>query len=247
MDNSNYNLLAAKVGAFDKAAVLSNNIANSNSTGYKKDNMTFNKYLTKDLLGNNTMPQERATIVDTSNGSIKSTERPLDLAINGKVFIALQTPLGIRYTRNGAFTVNNENQLVTQNGYTVLTPNGDNITFNENDLNIVIDEEGKIFARANSQEDYQERGAISLVTLDERFLRKAGDTNFLLDEPGVAVPAETSQYRVMQGYLEDSNVIPIIAMKDLVEIQQNLNQVVALGNQSEAVQSNLYNILSKVK
>jgi flagellar basal-body rod protein FlgF len=247
MDNSNYNLLAARVGAFDKVTTISNNIANSNSPGYKKDDLTFNQYLTQDLLDKNTMPQERATIVDTSPGSIKGTERQLDLALTGDVFFALQTPLGIRYTRNGAFTINNENQLVSQSGYQVLTPNGDNITFNENDLEITIDEEGKIFARLNSQENYQERGAISLVTLDKKFLRKAGDSNFLLEEPGIAIPAETRKYKVLQGYLEESNIVPVIAMKDLIEVQNNLGQVVALGNETSAIQSNLYGILAKVR
>ena len=247
MDNSNYNLLAAKVGNFDKVAVLSNDIANVNTPGYKKDNLTFNQYLTKDLLDKNTMPQERATIVDTSQGSFKETGRQLDFALSGDVFFALQTPLGIRYTKNGSFSLNNENQLVTQQGYQVLTTNGDAISFNENDLQIAVDHDGRIFARTNSQENYQERGTLNLVSVDKRFLRKAGDTNFLLEAPGLATEAINNQYKVMQGYLEEANLVPVIAMKDLVEIQNNLGQVVALGSQTEATQANLYSILAKVK
>jgi flagellar basal body rod protein FlgG len=247
MDNSNYNLLAAKVGNFDKVATLSNDIANVNTPGYKKDTLTFNKHLTKDLLNSNTMPQERATIIDTSQGSFKETRRQLDFALSGDVFFALQTPLGIRYTKNGSFNLNNENQLVTQQGYQVLTNNGDIITFNQNDLEIAVNHQGFIFARTNSQENYQERGALNLVTLDKRFLRKAGETNFLLEGPGVAVEANNNQYKVMQGYLEEANLVPVIAMKDLVEIQNNLGQVVALGSQTEATQANLYTMLAKVK
>lgn len=246
MDNTNYNLLAAQVGTFNKVATISNNIANINTPGYKEDNMVFERYLTKDKNDMNTMPLDRATIVDIKPGALKQTNRQLDFAISGDAFFTIQTPLGIRYTRNGTFTLNNNYEMVDVSGNHVLTENGDIITLNSNDVQITIDSEGRVYARDLAQNNYQERAKLGVVVVENpKMLRKAGDGNFMVESNTAVVQADPTTYKMLQGFIEESNVVPIVAMTNLVELQHKSSEAVAMGRQIDSINQNLYNILAK--
>jgi flagellar basal-body rod protein FlgF len=246
MDNTNYNLIAAQVVAFNNLTTASNNIANIDTSGYKQDNMVFAKYLTQDKHGFNTMPFDRATIVDIKPGSFKQTSRQLDFAISGDAFFTIQTPLGIRYTKSGNFTINNDYELVSVEGYNILTENGNAIAFNQDDVDIIIDSEGRIFARANSQENYSERGKLGIVSVaNPKMIRKAGDRNFIVEGNTEVAQSDPTTYKMLQGYVETSNVEPIVAMTNLVEIQQKSGETVAMSKEINALNSNVYSMLSK--
>lgn len=247
MDNTNYNLLAAQVGTFNNVATVSNNIANANTPGYKEDNMVFEKHLTKDKNDMNTMPLDRATIVDNKPGSLKQTNRQLDFAISGDALFIIQTPLGVRYTRNGTFTINSNYEIVNASGNHVLTENGDIITLNTEDTDIMIDSEGRIYARGRAQDNYQERAKLGIVSVSNpKMLRKAGDGNFVIEDNAATVAqADPSKYKMLQGYVEESNVVPIVAMTNLVELQHKSGEAIALGKQIDTINANLYNVLAK--
>ena len=91
--------------------IISNNIANSNSPGYKKDSIQFS-----DVLG-------EVTYTSMAQGPIRETGENLDLALSGDGFLSVQTGQGNLYTRAGNLTLNSAKQLVTQDGYPVLSKN----------------------------------------------------------------------------------------------------------------------------
>src|ERR1700740_1430905 len=104
--------------------VISNNIANVNTTGYKADSSLFEEFLTSGAHEDNfvgadrrvSYVQDRATYRDFSQGADDKTKHPLDLAIDGSGFLVVQTPAGERYTRDGGLQLNNQGQLVTAAG-----------------------------------------------------------------------------------------------------------------------------------
>ena len=246
MDNTTYNLITAQVKLFDNLTTVSNNIANLNTPGYKEDEMVFEKYLTKDVNDHNTMPLERATIINTKSGSLKQTSRLLDFAISGDAFFAIQTPLGIRYTRNGTFTLNNNFQLVNTDGYQVLNTNGDAIGFNQEDIDITVGPNGVIYARQTSQNPYDEKSALAIVAVaNPKMLRKAGDGNFIVEGNTNVAQADPAIYKVMQGFIEESNTIAIKSMTNLVEIQQHSAETASITKNINSMNGNLYNILAK--
>ena len=108
--------------------VVANNIANIDTTGYKADNALFGQYLMprasdQSFAGQDrriSFVQDRASWIDMSQGAIQRTGNPLDVAIDGKGYLVVQTPRGQRYTRNGAFSINGVGQLVTSDGDQVL-------------------------------------------------------------------------------------------------------------------------------
>ena len=107
--------------------LLSNNLANASTTGYKTDNIsaasfevTLDEYMTDDGNFNNlTYTKTGQVSTDFSKGSMKNTGSPLNLALDGPGFFVVETPFGERYTRQGDFSLNKDGELVTHEGYKV--------------------------------------------------------------------------------------------------------------------------------
>ena len=246
MDNTIYNLTAAQVGNFENTAVISNNVANANTQGYKADTMMFSQYLTKDINDENTMPNDISTVVDSKEGALKITGRQLDFALSGDVFFTVQTPLGVRYTRNGIFSLNNQYQLVTSEGYNVLTQGGDVITFSDTDNDIMAIADGGLLARENGSANYQERGKLGIATFDDlKMLRKAGDNNFTVEDGIVPQIPNSSSYKVIQGAIEESNVVPITEITKLIEIQRRTENASSMISGVYGVHKEAYRTIAK--
>jgi len=204
---------------------IANNLANVNTTGYKKDvavNNSFAEMLIYRIndgertpaignLGLGTIVDEIGVIYD--QGVFNQTDNPLNAAIEGKGFFSVQTQNGIRYTRNGTFSLNSQGQLVTMEGNIVLGRNGPiQIDLESSSLSrIVIDSAGKI-SRAGGGIT-EELGELAMVSFaDEQGLLKEGHN---LYSAGNAI-AEPFTGRVTQGYLEQSNTNVVSEMVHLI-------------------------------
>lgn len=188
---------------------ITNNMANSETVGYKKDNAVMSPfeqhlmhYLDSSQPSGSTpigeMPygvEVARTDISFKQGSLDSTGGDLDFAIDGDGFFVVQAPEGIRLTRNGAFKVDSENYLVTGQGYRVIGQNS-LITFNSEDFS--IQEDGTVL------EDGVEVDQVSVVDFADRSaIQKEGDGLFSAPEDLEPV---VPQFKIRQGYLEHSNV-----------------------------------------
>ncbi len=235
--------------------VISNNLANAATTGYKKDtavhhefrNMLIKRFYDKDNGGGAGVPANglldtdsgdvtkfkgfnadsqnapevgqlglgsyiAEIAVDYSQGSFESTGNTFDLAIAGEGFFAIQTPQGIRYTRNGAFFKNQNGVLQDIRGYNLLDTRGNAITIPANtaDSRITVGGDGSIFINGQNQPLAQ----IQIVQFDNRLaVQKQGDNLFYAVNNAQPQPA-TGQ--VMQGMLEKSNVEIVREMVELI-------------------------------
>jgi flagellar basal-body rod protein FlgF len=177
---------------------VSNNLANLGTNGFKRDVLSFDQVLT----------MKKYSATDFSQGPARHTGNPLDLALEGQGFFKVQTENGLRYTRNGAFTLDGANTLVTLNGDPVLGENGP-ITINGKDVSVDMD--GQI------QVDGATVDRISLADFENpQLLRKEGATYHVFDgkEEEGARPAGAS---MRQGYVEESNVDVTEEMIRMVE------------------------------
>ena len=175
--------------------ITANNMANAATPGFKRDVPIFEGFLVK------------ASKTDFSQGHFEQTENKLDLALSGPGFFQIETPNGIRYTRDGSFTTNAEGQIVTMDGYPLL---GAGIVPNDVvDLNIA--EDGRIVA------DGDEIGRVELVEFeDPSILAKEGHNNFVPKTEGVVGnPAENTT--VAQGFIEKSNIDPVMESINLID------------------------------
>ena len=197
--------------------VISNNLANVNTAGFKKDVAVTkdfaNMLLTRvndgaeapviGSIGVGVMVDEVATI--QSSGMMKTTGNDFDMAIEGKGFFTVETPQGIRYTRNGTFAKNIQGELITQDGYRVLGQNG---SIRIQGSKMIVSDDGSVSV------DNQRVGKLQLVEFgNEKQLVKEGSSLFALPPGQTGTPATGG---VRQGVLEMSNVNVIGEMVNLI-------------------------------
>ena len=168
--------------------------------------------------------QDRATWHDFSTGAYEQTRNPLDVAIEGDGFLAVQTPAGERYTRNGALQINAQGQLVTANGTPVLGDGGP-IVLQPGDQDISIARDGTVTVREGSNTKVDSlRGKLRIVTFDRaQQLQKEGN-NLFAAPAGVTAQAATPASGLRQGFIEKSNVSAVAEMSRMIEVMRTYTQ-----------------------
>ena len=233
--------------------VVSNNIANINTTGYKTDNSAFNEYLMPGATANQfaepdrrlSFVQDRKTWHDFSQGPFQTTGGPLDVAIDGEGFFTVQTQRGERYTRNGAFQLNNNGELVTSAGDPVIGESGP-ITLQTTDRDIVITRDGTVKVREGlSLTSDSTRGKLRLVTFaNPQSLRKDGTSMFSV--PAGTQPQPVASPNIVQGAIEKSNVRAVVEMTRMIEVTRSYTEVATMIAQQSELHRNAIQQLADV-
>lgn len=219
--------LSRQVALQRQLGVVANNIANVNTTGYKSDTAIFEEYLASsarsdDFAGNDrrlSFVQDRATVHDFGQGPVERTGNPLDLALDGRALFVVQVNGEERYTRNGAFQINAQGQLVTNDGHPVLGTAGP-ITFQRGDQDIAIARDGTVTVREGNNTDVDSnRGKLRLVSFEQpQSLSKQGANLFVAPDGAAAQPAVNASIR--QGMIEKSNVSGVAEMSQMIEVMR---------------------------
>lgn len=221
---------------------LSNNLANVDLGGYKRDisvHKAFPELLIRRFqddtvfrfppgsietapivggLGMGVEYNESFTVFE--QGSLKATENRFDLALEGEGFFEIETPRGIRYTRNGAFWMGKERILETKDGLPVMGENGI-ITLTKDEVS--IDRLGRVWQKDPGPEDPELVDTIKVVGFSRiRFLKKEGNSFWSANSlSGPARELEGSgRPGVLQGFLEGSNVNPVTEMVNMIEVNR---------------------------
>ena len=186
---------------------VTNNLANVDTPGYKKETVTFDEMLYQ--VNRNRQRVGKGLHINTvhQQGVVQKTDAPFDLAISGDGFFRVQTPAGERYTRAGNFQRNNEGVLVTANGYPVLGETGP-ITITGNKVDVARD--GRLFV------DGLPVDRLAVVTAAPQDLKKEGENLFRLAEGAVAEAPQNLQ--ILQGHLEKSNVNTVTEMTEMIDL-----------------------------
>lgn len=217
--------------------VVANNVANVNTSGFKADRSLFEEYLNSGAHEDNfsrgdrrvSFVQDRATFHDFSAGPSELTKNPLDVAIDGGGFLAVQTPAGERYTRDGGLQINNQGQLVTAGGNPVLGTSGP-IVFQPTDKQINIAPDGNVTVIEGTGRIDSVRGKLRIVSFaDAQKLVKEGSNLYSAGQGAAAQPDIASKVR--QGFIEKSNVNSVTEMSRMIEITRTYTQISALLTQ----------------
>lgn len=262
MDKGIYTALSGGIAKSHELELIANNLANVNTPGFKRDTGTFNEYLTElrkhDSAGGlereisaltieDARPQHDKSFVemdgvytDYRQGSTQRTGRDLDIALEGKGFFEVLTPSGIRYTRQGNFSVSSEGRLVTQNGFPVLAkPNKGQgapggafgligikasnkpIPLRDPSPQERMIQMGEGAIHITQEGDIMQNGAkVAQLNIEEfhenQWLEKVGNSYYRNVEPSNLknTPVES---KLHQGFLESSNVNPVTEMTRLIE------------------------------
>ncbi len=194
-----------------KLEVTSNNLANVNTVAYKGIHNTFHEYLLKIQNEEQRTAKGEQGWADFSQGSLKRTDNPYDIAIDGPGFFVVEGPNGPLYTRAGNFTLNENYELVTQEGYRVL---GDGAPITLEDTTgkgVWLSEDGHFFV------DETISTKIDIVIFDNpQSLERIGNNYFkATKQAGEPTPTEPV---IKQGYIEMSNTNGLEEMVNLIDL-----------------------------
>jgi flagellar basal-body rod protein FlgF len=201
--------------------VVSNNLANATTVGFKEERVAFRNALNKSAFSSNSVAAgerfveaERGGRNVNHQGTLQETGNPLDLAIVGDGYFAVETSNGLAYTRDGRFQLNAEGELVNLSGYRVLTAGG-TVQIPEGDLRISPDGELVLSDREPNREQVLDR--LLLVTFnDPSQLRPTRDGLLVTRQE----PLELSEFELKVGYLEDSDVNVVTQMVEMIQINR---------------------------
>ncbi|HAI28507.1 MULTISPECIES: flagellar hook-basal body complex protein [Thalassospira] len=251
MENVSYIALSRQKTLRSMMSNLSQNMANMNTTGYKEQRMMFTDWIAKNkdapFRGEReiSLVQDISQYRNTTVGTIEHTDRPLDVALSQPdMFFAVETPTGVQYTRSGNFSLDPGGQLITNDGFPVLSDAGQPMFFNEADGQIEIKGDGTIAT------DIGQIGKLQVVTVDNvQEMTVTGNTLYqapegednqdlveLVENPGI-----------VQGALEKSNVNPIGAMTQMIDVLRTYQSVTrSLESENERMR-NMINKLGDVR
>ncbi|MBW4054561.1 MAG: flagellar basal-body rod protein FlgF [Proteobacteria bacterium] len=216
MNSGMYAAVSGSLAAMQRMDLISNNLANINTPGYKKDQMSFESLLAGTAtppavpLGSTADPilQKENIYIDYANGPISQSSNPLDLALDGEGFFAVTTPEGTAYTRQGNFRTSADGTLVTVDGFPVQGTGGTAI--NIQGSQVEIDTKGVVTV------DGTPAGEIAVVDFNKPYsLTKKGNAMFVPANPQAPLQAGTA--KIQQGYIEGSNVESISEMVEMIE------------------------------
>ncbi|NPD16953.1 flagellar hook-basal body complex protein [Xinfangfangia sp. D13-10-4-6] len=210
MDSAGYVALSRQSGLMREMQIVANNVANISTTGFRREGLVFAEHVTRlNQEPSLSLSHGNARIADLTQAGISMTGGAFDLAIQGDGFFLVMTPEGERLTRAGNFTPSAEGELVTPEGYQLLDAGGAPV-FVPPGAAVAIGEDGTISA------DGAAVGQVGLwQPVDPLSLRHRSGTLF---DGGMVEPAETG--RIMQGFLEESNVNPVVEIARMIEVQR---------------------------
>ncbi|MBI5639111.1 MAG: flagellar basal-body rod protein FlgF [Nitrospirae bacterium] len=216
--------------------IISNNLANANTLGYKKDKVSFQNYLISQMSGRpdsedgRTMSDLSEIKTDFTDGSMVRTGNNLDIAIDGRGFLSIE---GGQYTRRGDLKIDSQGYLVTQDGKKVLGTGGP-IQLQEG--TIEIGSAGDISVNGVTV------GTLKIVEFgDERAVRKSGRDFFTSDQPGS--PAKVT---VKQGYIETSNVDVVREMVSMIDALREFQMYEKAVHSFDEASSRAVNEISRI-
>jgi flagellar basal-body rod protein FlgG len=219
--------------------VIANNLANQNTTAYKRKRIEFQDLMYVDENKVGTQTSDAGTIRPTGTqiglgvatgsvysiseqGSFEQTSNPLDVAINGKGYFRITLPDGTEaYTRAGSFQLNGDGEVVTSDGYTVSP----GLTVPDDAKTITINNSGELIVTIDGQTAPSNIGQFELV----RFINEAGleatGKNLLIETeasgpPTDGTPDEDGFGSITQGWLEGSNVVPVTELTNMIKAQR---------------------------
>lgn len=257
-----YTALSGAIAQSQRLDSIANNMANANTTGYKRDQNTFREYLTAlekeqsvikvpklpatidsfyDMQGlDQSYVDNNGSYIDFTQGGLTPTGANLDVAIDGAGFFEVQSPEGIVLTRKGHFQINEEGLLTTAEGLPVLASDENGANPEERYIKI-NGSQGAQFEIAEDGQVYQgdlRLGRLSLVDIqDKNQLRKVGNSLYRVADGVTPQVTSVEKANLRQGYLESSNVNIVQEMTDMIQasraFETNQKVITAYDNISD--------------
>lgn len=227
MQSSLYVALSAQVSLQRRLETIAHNVANASTAGFRAEEVKFESLLSRAAPDPVAFASTGQTFLSRRSGEFVRTDNLFDVAVEGDAWMAIQTPAGRVYTRDGRLQMTETGELRTLNGHPVLDAGGAALLIEPNSGPPRISRDGTI-TQANRQV-----GAIGLFTIDDKaVLRRFENSGVVPDLP--ATPAlDFTKIGMQQGYIERANVNPVMEISRLIMVSRAFDAVTASMAASE--------------
>lgn len=231
MQSGIYVSLSAQMALERRLTTIADNMANMNTVGFRSTEVKFDQVLANlnnDISAKVAFVSQGNDYLSTRSGELQQTGNPLDFAVKGDAWFAVDTPSGQVLTRDGRFTISDTGELQSTRGYPVLDAGGAPIQLDRNGGPPSVGTDGRI------SQDGKVIGSIGLFQADlsKGYLRY--DNSGVLPSGGSQPVVDTRDTGVMQGYIEQSNVNGIAEMTELMSINRNFESVSSMLTSTES-------------
>lgn len=214
MEISSYVALSGQLTLEQRMATLAGNIANANTPGFKAGNVNFKTVVTDAGIGGSAFAAVSANSLDMSTGGMTHTSNPLDLATSGGAVFAFQSPKGIYYSHDGRLTISVEGQLQNLQGHSLLDASNSPISLDPSAGEALVGRDGSI------SQNGKMAGQVGLFVLNlQDGYNRFGSSGIVPNAPAEPTSNFTN-FGVLQGYVEGSNVNSVTEMVNLIEVSR---------------------------
>jgi flagellar basal-body rod protein FlgF len=247
MDNLLYVSLSHQMVLRRQLDLIANNLANMNTTGYRRENVVFQQFLNDDTVqgGNRTSPPlsfvlDYGVARDESVGDMLPTGNPLDVAINGPGYFAVQNQGGeTLYTRDGRFQRSGDGFVVTKDGHRVLGEGGQPMRVPPTVRFVQVAEDGTVTG------DDAALGRMQVVKFNSELdLTRRGDNDFTGQG---ATPIPATEVKLRSGVIEGSNVKPVAEISEMIEVLRTYQSTTRLIDRYEDIRKRGIERLGRVQ
>lgn len=228
MQDSLYVALSSQIALERRLDTIADNVANASTIGFRATGVKFEDVVSGTGPKSVSFASSGNTYLSGAHGALTETGNPFDFAVQGDAWFAIDTPAGTVMTRDGRFSMNENGELMSIEGYPVLDGGGAPIQLDPRNG------PPKAGADGSLRQNDQLVGAIGLYNFDpgENFVRygNSGIVPARTPEP----VTDRSDVGIAQGFLEESNVNPVLEMTRLIQVQRAFENTAALMRQTDS-------------
>lgn len=227
MQDGLYVALSSQIALEKRITTIADNVANAGTVGFRATGVKFSDVVSGVGQGSVSFASAGETFLSGAQGSMRETGNPFDFAVQGDAWFGISTPAGTVMTRDGRFTMLETGQLVTTDGYPVLDAGGAPLQLDPRNGPPSAGRDGML------RQNGQIVGAIGLFNFQPgpNFTRYNNSGILPASEPQPIV--DRSDVGVMQGFVEDSNVNPMLEITRLIMVQRAFENAAALTRDTE--------------
>jgi flagellar basal-body rod protein FlgF len=234
MLSSYYVTLSAQLALDKRMSTIASNVANANTVGYRASGVTFATALSKA----GSTPTAYATpgedYISPVQGAVTKTDNPLDVAVQGEGWLAIRTPNGVAYTRDGRMKMLGTGELQTVEGYPVLDAGNSPIVLDPTLGPPTIFRDGMINQSAN--QGFNQVGAIGLFSIDRAATLTRGPNSSVIPSIAAKPILDFTNNGIEQGYLENANINPITELTKLIAASRSFESVTSVNDTLDSAQ-----------
>jgi flagellar basal-body rod protein FlgF len=237
--DSMYVALSAQKALEQKLDTIAQNVANLGTVGYRAEEIRFEEELSKAGGESATFVSSGDTYISRRAGALTKTDNPLDVAVQGDGWLGIQTPRGVAYTRDGRMRLLESGELQTLNGYAVLDVGRAPITLDPAAGPPIIARDGMIMQGG------QQLAAIGLFHIDESTKLDRFENSGVMPQGPADEVLDFSTNGVVQGFVEEANVNPIMEISRLIEVSRAFEAVSSSIAQTDSTSQNAIRTLGE--